>query len=117
MLEVWTGISSGQLKLALSALLGKKDALEDRFRAWTEANPLDASFEFLAACAWAFYRAEKGSNPKIVTFTDSFYYIATCASVGYADIFAVTQAGKAIAGMVMVVGPAITNKSLDAPKR
>jgi len=116
-LEVWTGISADKFKLGLSALLGKKNELEDRLRDWTGANPLDACFEFLAACAWAFYRAEKGVNPKIVTYTDAFYYIATCASVGYADIFAGTQPGKAIASMVMIVGPAVTNKALDPPWR
>jgi hypothetical protein len=47
---------------------------------------------------------------------DAFYYISTCASVGYADIFAVTQAGRAIAALVMIIGPALTTNSLNRPK-
>jgi hypothetical protein len=54
-------------------------------------------------------------NPKITSYVDAFYYIATCASVGYADIFAATQTGRAIAAMVMIVGPALTSRALDKP--
>jgi hypothetical protein len=71
----------------------------------------------LGGAALAFYQAEKGVNPKIETFTDAFYYISTCASVGYADIFAQTQTGKAIASFVMIIGPALAAKSLDRPGR
>ncbi|RWZ25404.1 ion channel, partial [Escherichia coli] len=62
------------------------------------------------------YLAEKHANPKIKTFTDAFYYISTCASVGFADIFAVTQSGKAIASLVMTVGPSLTAKALTRPE-
>jgi hypothetical protein len=37
--------------------------------------------------------------------------------VGYADIFAQTQAGRAIATLVMTVGPALTNEILDHPHK
>ena len=76
---------------------------------------MDAAFEFLGAAALAFYLAERGVNPKVETYVDAFYYIATCASVGYADIFAATQAGRAIAALVMVVGPALAAKALERP--
>ena len=46
----------------------------------------------------------------------AFYYITTCASVGYADVFAVTQPGRAIAALVMIIGPALTNRVLDRPR-
>lgn len=114
-LQTWLGISGGDVQARLSRYLQQKDDLEKRALDWVHANPLDANFEFLAGCAWVFYRAEKGQNPRIQTFIDSFYYIATCASVGYADIFAVTQTGRAVAALVMVVGPALTNKALDRP--
>ena len=81
-----------------------------------EHNPLDAAVTFLAAASYAFYVAEKDVNPKIKTYIDAFYYISTCASVGYADIFAATQTGRAIAGLVMIVGPALTNRALDRPR-
>lgn len=84
-------------------------------RRWTARDPLGALAQFLAAAALAFYAAERGANPKIRTYVDAFYYISTCASVGYADIFAVTQAGRAIAALVMMVGPALAARALEAP--
>jgi hypothetical protein len=78
-----------------------------------EYCPLDAVFEFLATASLAFYTTEKDANPKIKTYVDAFYYIATCASVGYADVFAVTQTGRSIASLVMIVGPALTSRSLE----
>ena len=80
-----------------------------------ERYPLDSAVAFLATAALAFYAAEKGVNPKIKTYIDTFYYIATCASIGYADIFAATQTGRGIATFVMIVGPALAARSLDRP--
>ena len=116
MLKTWLGISSEDAEKTLQALLMQKDGYQRQLLDWIERNPLDTTFEFTGICAWAFYQAEKGANPKIETFMDAFYYIASCASVGYADIFAVTQAGRAIAGLVMLVGPALTNMTLNRPK-
>ena len=105
-----------ELKARLLMLFDKKDAFESRLLDLVEHNPLDAAVTFLAAASYAFHVAEKDVNPKIKTYVDSFYYIATCASVGYADIFAATQTGRAIAGLVMIVGPALTNRALDRPR-
>ncbi len=115
LLETWLGISSSDLKTRLKEILADKDRLEGHFLDWIDRNPLDATFEFLAAASYAFYLVEKKHNPKIKTFIDAFYYISTCASVGYADVFAVTQPGRAIASLVMTVGPAITNRALERP--
>ena len=115
MLQTWLGLSLPDLREKIFALLGQKDDYEKRFLDWVNANPLEANTEFLGLTAWAFYQAEKGVNPKIQTYIDSFYYISTCASVGYSDIFAVTQTGRAIAALVMMLGPALTNKALDHP--
>lgn len=114
-LQTWLGLSDDQLKGYWQELLHKKVDWETQFQQWTESNPLDAAFGFLGASAAAFYAVEKDVNPKVKTYIDSFYYIATCASVGYADIFAVTQTGKAIAALVMIVGPALAAKALDKP--
>ncbi len=114
-LETWFGVSSDDLKTKLAALMARKDGWERLLLDWTENNSLDSAIEFLAAASLAFYVAEKGVNPKVHTTIDAFYYIATCASVGYADIFAVTQAGRAIAAFVMIVGPALAARSLDRP--
>jgi hypothetical protein len=116
-LQTWFGVSGSELKAKLLTLFDKKDAFESRLLDLVEQNPLDAAVTFLAAASYAFYAAEKDVNPKIKTYIDSFYYISTCASVGYADIFAATQTGRAIAGLVMIVGPALTNSNLDVPTR
>lgn len=115
MLQTFLGLSLPDLREKIFSLLGQKDEYEKRFLNWVNANPLEANAEFLGLAAWAFYQAEKGVNPKIETYIDSFYYISTCASVGYADIFAVTQTGRTIAAIVMMVGPALAGRALNYP--
>ena len=115
-LKTWLGLSSNDVKAAVEALLTQKDHYERLLLDWVEANPLDANIEFLSLTSWAFYQAEKDANPKIKTYIDAFYYISTCLSVGYADVYAVTQTGRAIAGLVMLIGPALTNAALLRPK-
>ena len=105
------------LQSKLAELLQSKDRVEHTILDTLERNPLDSAVTFLATASAAFYAAEMGVNPKIKTYIDAFYYIATCASVGYADIFAATQTGRAIAGLVMIVGPALTSRALDRPAR
>jgi hypothetical protein len=116
-LQTWFGVSGSDLKEQLLSLLRKKDVAEQQLLDFARRNPMDAAFGFLVASSMAFYAAEKDVNPRIKTFVDAFYYIATCASVGYADIFALTQTGRAIASLVMILGPALTNSILDVPTR
>ena len=116
MLQTWLGISQSDLREQIFALLGQKDEYEKRFLDWVNANPLEANVEFLGLAAWAFYQAEKGLNPKIQTYVDAFYYISTCASVGFADMFAATQAGRTIAAIVMMLGPSLTGRALNYPE-
>jgi hypothetical protein len=99
----------------LQSLLQAKDGLTRQALDIAERNPLDAAMGFLGAASVAFYAAEKGHNPKITSYIDAFYYISTCVSVGYADIFAYTQTGRAIAALVMIVGPALASHALDRP--
>jgi 3-polyprenyl-4-hydroxybenzoate decarboxylase len=115
LLEGITGASGQAWKERLLQVLHKKDSLELALVEWAGRNRMDAAFVFLGAAAAAFYQAEKDENPKIRTYVDAFYYIATCASVGYADIFAVTQTGKSIAALVMIVGPSLAARVLDRP--
>ena len=115
MLQTWLGISQADLREQIFSLLGQKDEYEKRFLDWVNANPLEANVEFLGLAAWAFYQAEKGVNPKIQTYVDAFYYISTCASVGFADMFAATQAGRTIAAIVMTLGPSLTGRALNYP--
>ena len=99
----------------LQPLLQTKDDLTRQALDIAERYPLDSAVGFLAAASVVFYAAERGHNPKITSYIDAFYYISTCASVGYADIFAFTQTGRAIASLVMIVGPALTSHTLDRP--
>jgi hypothetical protein len=114
-LKTWLGISGTDLKAELLKLFDKKNEFEQRLLDQVESHPLDSAVAFLAAASAGFYAAEKGVNPKVKTYIDAFYYISTCASVGYADIFAATQTGRAIAAFVMIVGPALAARSLDRP--
>jgi len=116
LLGAWLGLSSADLRRQLAGLLARKEGVERQVLTWLERNPLDAAFEFLAGAALAFYLAEKEANPRIKTYVDAFYYIATCASVGYADIFAATQTGRSVAALVMIVGPGLTSRALDRAK-
>ena len=69
--------------------------------------------DFVSTCAALFLLAEEGHNPQVKTYIDALHYIATSLSVGYANIFPVTQMGKAIGAVVMMVGPALSAKVLD----
>jgi hypothetical protein len=72
--------------------------------------------EFVTTCAALFLLAEQDHNPAVKTYWDALHYISTSLSVGYANIFPVTQMGKAIGAVVMMVGPALSAKALDEAK-
>lgn len=78
-------------------------------------DPLDTLAVTVLGSSFLFYMAEKDENPKVTSYIDALVFISTCLSVGYADVFAKTQAGKAIATAVMMVGPAMAAKALDPP--
>jgi hypothetical protein len=69
--------------------------------------------DFVTTCAGLFFIAEEGHNPGVKTYVDALHYVATSLSVGYANIFPVTQMGKAIGAVVMMVGPALSAKALE----
>lgn len=114
---VFTGISSAQVVSALNTALNKRGEVEGKMAEWLTRRPLESLSGFLLSASAVFYLAERGVNPKIQTFVDALYYISTCLSVGYADIFAQTQTGKLIATLVMTLGPALTGNALDPPGR
>ena len=78
-------------------------------------DPIVALVKLVAGAAFVFYWAEAGLNPKVEGYWDAFHYIATCLSVGYANIFPVTPVGKIVGGLVMIVGPALSGRALDEP--
>ena len=85
----------------------------DRFKEGARTDPMGALFTLVGGASVLFYVAERGTNPKVKTLTDAVLFITTCLSVGYADVFAKTEAGKAIAAFVMTLGPAMSSGALD----
>ena len=73
---------------------------------------LETLTQFVNEAAMLFFLAEEPYNPAIQTYWDAVHYISTSLSVGYANVFPVTQAGKAIASAVMMVGPALSARAL-----
>ena len=85
------------------------------FREALLRDPLESTIAVVMGGSYLFYLAEKGRNPKVESFWDALTFITTCLSVGYDDVFARTDSGKAIASFVMTFGPALSGAVLDAP--
>lgn len=78
-------------------------------------DPVDAILVTVLGGAYLFYLVEKGKNPKCESFWDALVFVSTALSVGYDDVFARTDAGKAIASFIMTFGPALAAAALDPP--
>lgn len=90
-------------------------ALKRALRDAVAKDPFDATVVTVLGGAFLFYVAEKDTNPKVKSYWDALVFISTCLSVGYADVFARTPAGKAIATAVMTVGPALSGAIFEGP--
>ena len=104
---------------ALATIVGDGDAWSDgksAARALVTRDPIDSVLTTVTGATMLFYLAERKVNPKVKTLGDAAVFITTCLSVGYSDIFARTEAGKAIAATVMTLGPSMTAKLFDPPK-
>ena len=117
MLKVFTGVSGRQVVDAVRALIEKRGEFESDLIERFTRYPMETLAGFLLGTSAAFYLAEREVNPKVKTFIDALYYISTCLSVGYADVFAQTQTGRAVATLVMTVGPSLTGELLDPPHK
>jgi hypothetical protein len=104
-----------ELMQSESSGLAQYETLKNSLREGVARDPLDALVVTVLGGSFLFFMAEKDENPKVRTYWDALVYISTCLSVGYADIFARTNAGQAIATAIMTVGPAMAAKALDAP--
>ena len=80
------------------------------------SDPLSRVVGTVGIGSLLFHWAEAGKNPQITTLADSIHYIATSLSVGYSNIFPTTPAGKLVGAWIMIVGPALAAKALDAPE-
>ncbi len=78
-------------------------------------DPIGSTLTTVLVASWLFYRAERGSNPKVQSFYDALIYVSTNLSVGYSDIFAKTPAGKTIGTALMTFGPAMAAGLMDEP--
>lgn len=85
------------------------------FREAALRDPLDSLAATILGGSYLFYLAEKGKNPKVRSLWDALTFITTCLSVGYDDVFARTDAGKAIASFVMTFGPTLSSRALEPP--
>jgi voltage-gated potassium channel len=90
-------------------------SLKNELTSAINKDPFDATVVTVLGGSFLFYVAEKGHNPKVETYWDALVFISTCLSVGYADVFARTPAGKAIASAVMTFGPAMSGALLEGP--
>lgn len=84
-------------------------------RSMVTSDPMGALFATVAGGAWLFYLAERGQNEKVTSYWDALVFVTTSLSVGYASVFAVTPAGKAIASALMTLGPALSGMAFDDP--
>lgn len=78
-------------------------------------EPLDALAELTAAAAGLLYMAEHEVNPQFGDYWDAYHYVATCLSVGYAQIFPVTPLGKLLGAVAQMLGPSLASHALDPP--
>jgi voltage-gated potassium channel len=78
-------------------------------------DPMNAVVFTVLLGAAAFYAAERDQNPKVTSYYDALVYVSTNLSVGYSDIFAKTEAGKAIGSTLMTYGPALAARVFDVP--
>lgn len=95
---------------------GELDTVADLYQTWkyrlldaAADNPLETLVTVVAGSAWLLYQAEHEVNDGFRTYDDAFYYVSTCLSVGYANVFPTTQVGKFVAALVMMIGPSLSS--------
>jgi hypothetical protein len=76
-------------------------------------NPLESLLALVFGGAALFYVAERGRNDKVQHFWDALDFVATCASVGYSNIFPTTPLGRIVASTLFLFGPNLTSRVLD----
>lgn len=96
---------------------GALEKLKTGAREGFAKDPMGTVLATVLGGSWLFYKAERGHNPKVKSFYDALVYVSTNLSVGYCDIFAKTERGKAIGSVLMTYGPAMAAKIFDAPTK
>jgi len=90
-------------------------ALEQGLRDLVNRDPMHAAVVTVLGGAYLFWMAEREVNPRCRSFWDALVFVSTCLNVGYAQVYARTPAGKAIATALMTFGPALAAKVFDPP--
>ena len=86
---------------------GRLAELKGGIRDAVRRDPMEAALVTVLGGAYLFWLAEREENPQCRTYWDALVFISTCLNVGYAQVFAVTPTGKALATAVMTFGPAV----------
>ncbi|MFN3649930.1 MAG: ion channel [Armatimonadota bacterium] len=95
------------------AALQAMQAWKNRLLDFAVDNPTEALLAVLTGGAMVFYLAERGANERVQSYADALHYIATCFSVGYANLFPQTTIGKVVAATVMSIGPSLASWQLE----
>lgn len=103
-------------KLLSATGIGDYASLKEGLRRVVARDPMDATFGTVLGASYLFWLAEREANPQVRSFWDALVFVSTCLSVGYAQTFAVTPSGKAIASFLMTAGPSLTARFFDAPR-
>jgi hypothetical protein len=108
MARVFAGAAGGDLSYS---------TVKQGFRELVQRDPIDTLLVSVLGGAYLFWLAEKDHNPKCRTFWDAAVFVSTSLSVGYDDVFARTESGKAIATFLMTFGPAIAAAAFEPPAK
>jgi hypothetical protein len=84
-------------------------------RTWAKDEPIDALAAVVIGGGFAFYLAERDTNPGCKNPWDGILYMSTALSVGYDNLFPTTSAGHALATFVQTFGPSLAANALEEP--
>ncbi len=97
----------------MNAMAGTR--VKSALRSVVTSDPMGALVTTVLGGSYLFFLAERGANEKVKTYWDALVFVSTSLSVGYANVFAVTPAGQAIASALMTLGPALSSGAFDDP--
>jgi len=86
-----------------------------KLRSWAKDEPIDALAAVVIGGGFAFYLAEKDTNPGCRSPWDGILYMSTALSVGYDNLFPTTTQGHALATFVQTFGPSLAANALEEP--
>ena len=94
---------------------GNFGSLKQQLRQWAKRDPIDALLAVVLGGGYAFYLAERNTNPACQSPWDGILYMSTALSVGYDNLFPTTATGHALATFTQTFGPSLANAALEPP--